>query len=232
MALINCPECKKGISNSTSKCIHCGFVLKRNIPNINNVSFKLPLILSIIYFVCVLAYIQSFISSDLLATCYLILGMIFVFLFSISSRKLSKVIIDKSFTVIFCVGTFLFAFDYNISRVFSGLADWGFFDFYNDSLGIFLAVYQIIAIMMIIVLILSMYSNFINEKAKTIIVFSTGIVGFGCFIYQIIYLKNIWGSSSGSNSFYLWFAVCTLVYYLVYVALQIEKLKAFTLLKG
>ncbi len=29
MALINCPECKREVSNTVKKCIHCGSTLKR-----------------------------------------------------------------------------------------------------------------------------------------------------------------------------------------------------------
>lgn len=29
MALVSCPECKKEISNSAAKCIHCGFVVRK-----------------------------------------------------------------------------------------------------------------------------------------------------------------------------------------------------------
>lgn len=36
MALINCPECGKEISNSTTQCIHCGYILKKTTPPQHN----------------------------------------------------------------------------------------------------------------------------------------------------------------------------------------------------
>ncbi len=34
MALINCPRCKKEISNKATKCINCGYILKQETPKI------------------------------------------------------------------------------------------------------------------------------------------------------------------------------------------------------
>lgn len=41
MALINCPECGKEISDTASKCPHCGYVLKSIIKNISGNKKKL-----------------------------------------------------------------------------------------------------------------------------------------------------------------------------------------------
>ena len=35
MALINCPECKKEISDTARKCPHCGYVVKSVLKDVN-----------------------------------------------------------------------------------------------------------------------------------------------------------------------------------------------------
>ena len=49
MALINCPECGKEISDKSDKCIHCGYPLKKNTIINNkeyNLSYELELVLN------------------------------------------------------------------------------------------------------------------------------------------------------------------------------------------
>lgn len=65
MALINCPECGKEISDTLETCIHCGYPLreineeknedKRQVKNIISKKIVIPIVI-IILFICILAY--------------------------------------------------------------------------------------------------------------------------------------------------------------------------------
>lgn len=53
MALINCPECGKEISDSVKKCPHCGKKIKDNL--FKQFVFKHKILFSLFIIVCVLA---------------------------------------------------------------------------------------------------------------------------------------------------------------------------------
>lgn len=53
MALINCPECGKEISDTTNKCPHCGYVQKSILKNISVNKRKLTTITIIIAVACI-----------------------------------------------------------------------------------------------------------------------------------------------------------------------------------
>ena len=56
MALINCPECGKEISDSSEKCIHCGYPLKSKIEKPKKKS-KIGLIIALIAFVTIVVVV-------------------------------------------------------------------------------------------------------------------------------------------------------------------------------
>ncbi len=60
MALINCPECKKQISNEANECPHCGYLLNR-LPVEQNKRTKrvILIILGIIIAICIIAAIYD-----------------------------------------------------------------------------------------------------------------------------------------------------------------------------
>lgn len=65
MALINCPECKKEISDTIEQCPHCGYKIKRK----KSVNKKLLVILiAIVAIICVLYVVKLFISDSSLAS--------------------------------------------------------------------------------------------------------------------------------------------------------------------
>lgn len=65
MALINCPECKKEISDTIEQCPHCGYKIKRK----KSVNKKLLVIfIAIVAIICVLCVVKLFISDSSLAS--------------------------------------------------------------------------------------------------------------------------------------------------------------------
>lgn len=58
MALINCPECGKEVSDTVKKCVHCGYKLARNQ---KYVEIKLTHIISVVGVIGITMLILSFI---------------------------------------------------------------------------------------------------------------------------------------------------------------------------
>lgn len=209
MALIKCPECNHEISDTVKNCPHCGY----NINGINekNISHKIPLAISIVYVICVCIYAMDFIWK-LSNIIMLIVGIGLVAIIALG-EKICKRNLEYLFLIIYLIGSFVTIFDYNISRIDLNL---GFFSpyIYNDSLGVILAIFQVISVTAIILLCISIFMPQISRKYAAVMLFISGIIGLVFHIYDKIYLSDKWGTGKYST-FYIWLGIVTLCFFLV-----------------
>ena len=58
MAIINCPECGKEISDSSEKCIHCGYPLKKKKSNGGNVKIIIAAVAVVAVIIAIIAFVK------------------------------------------------------------------------------------------------------------------------------------------------------------------------------
>lgn len=223
MALIKCPECGKEISDKASNCPNCGYYLQEN--KKIKVSVKVPLVVSMIYTISVFIYANDYLWNAL-SIIMLIVGMALICLM-LFAKKLERKIHQYLFTVIYVIGTFIFAFGYNISRMSLDFIDGNFFSsqIYSGSLGIFLAIFQVISVVAIILLCMTTFIPKISTKYALIALFVSGIVGLVFNIYDKVYLEGKWGTASYST-FYIWLGITTFCFFFTGVTyLLIDKVE-------
>lgn len=211
MALVKCPECNHEVSDKALTCPNCGYKLLEN--NKIKISTKVPLATSIIYTICVCIYASDYL-WDISSIIMLIVGLALVGLM-IAGQKLDNKIQNYLFTIIYIIGAFIFTFDYNMSRMDLDFIDENFFSshIYSDSLGGFLAIFQIISVVSIILLCMTILIPKISAKYSSIALFVSGIVGMVFHIYDKIYLEDKWGTTSHST-FYIWLGITTLCFFI------------------
>lgn len=224
MALIKCPECGKEVSDKASSCPNCGYKLQEI--NQIKVSEKVPLVVSIFYIICVFIYANDYLwnTSSIIM---LIVGMALICLM-IFKKKLERKIHQYLFVIIYVIGAFIFTFDYNISRMDLDFIDGNFFSshIYNGSLGGFLAIFQIISVVSIILLCMAIFIPKISTKYATIALFVSGIVGLVFHIYDKVYLEDKWGTTSHST-FYIWLGITTFCFFITGVTYLLINKKEY-----
>ena len=212
MALINCPECKHEVSDTVKKCPNCGYAIKGN--SEIAISTKIPIGISIIYAICVCIYAFDYLwTTTNIIMLIVAVGMIALMFVS---GKIDKKVQGYIFLVTYIVGAFVTVFEYNISRMD---LEGGFFSSYtySDSLGLFLAIYQVVAVVSVILLCTTMIIPQISLKYSAILLFVSGIIGMVFQIYDKIYLSDKWGTATNST-FYIWLGIVTLCFFMVGVA--------------
>lgn len=211
MALVKCPECNHEVSDKAAICPNCGYKLLGN--NKIEISAKIPLVTSIIFTICVCIYASKYLWNKS-SIIMLIVGLALVGLI-IVGQKINHKIQNYLFTIIYIIGAFMFTFNYNMSRMDLDFIDGNFFSsyIYSDSLGGFLAIFQIISVVSIILLCMTMLIAKISKKYSLIALFVSGIVGMVFHIYNQIYLEDKWGTPSPSK-FHIWLGITTLCFFI------------------
>ena len=211
MALVKCPECNHEVSDKAQICPNCGYKLLEN--NKIKVSVKVPLVASIIYTICVCIYASDYLWN----TSSIIMFIIGLSLKGIIAmgQKLGNKIQNYIFIILYIIGAFIMTFNYNMSRLDLDFIDGDFFSshIYSDSLGLFLAVFQIISVISIILVCMVVLIPKISTKYASITLFISGILGMVFHIYNKVYLNNKWGTASHST-FYIWLGITTLCFFI------------------
>lgn len=211
MALVKCPECNHEVSDKAPICPDCGYKLLEN--SKIKISEKVPLVTSIIYTICVCIYASDYL-WDKSSIIMFIVGLALLGLM-IVGRKLDNKMQNYLFIIIYIIGAFIFTFEYNMSRMDLDFVDGNFFSsyIYSDSLGGFLAIFQIISVVSIILLCITILIPKISAKYSSIALFVSGIVGMVFHIYNKIYLEDKWETTSHST-FYIWLGITTLCFFI------------------
>lgn len=205
MALIKCPECgKANVSDKAKACPECGYTFADNGSKVS-VSQKVPFVLSILYSACVIIYATDYLWVFSSVVMLLVGLAMCVLLFP--NFALSDNLKNTSIFVVSIIGSFFIAFDYNLARL-----EWGFFNNYDDSLGLMLALFQITAIIAMILMTLRKFMPQIKKNATIICLFASGILGLVFSIFEVNYLANKWGT--GSNAFYIWSGFVSLLWFM------------------
>ena len=212
MALINCPECNHEVSDKAPVCPNCGYKLSGN--SQLKVSAKVPLVVAVIYTICVCIYANDYLWNAS-AIIMLIVGLSLIGII-VAGQKLSGKVWNYIFTIIYIIGSVIIIFDYNMSRMDLEFINGDFFSsyIYNDSLGVFLAIFQIVSVVSIILLCMAILIPKISAKYASILLFVSGIVGMVFHIYNKIYLNDNWGTAKYST-FYIWLGIVTLCFFMV-----------------
>lgn len=205
MALIKCPECgKENVSDKAKACPECGYSLQKSTRK-TAISQNVPFALSIAYTICVIIYATDYLwvftSVVMLAA-----GLAMTFLL-FPKNKLSSKSISASTLVASLLGSFFIAFDYNLERL-----EWGFFNNYDDSLGLMLALFQVAAVIAMILTVLRHFMPQVNKNATIVSFFASGILGLVFSIFEVNYLASRWGT--GSNAFYIWSGFVSLLWFI------------------
>ena len=192
MALVKCPECNHEVSDKAQICPNCGYKLLEN--NKIKVSVKVPLVASIIYTICVCIYASDYLWNTSSIIMFII-GLSLIGIIAMG-QKLGNKIQNYIFIILYIIGAFIMTFNYNMSRLDLDFIDGDFFSshIYSDSLGLFLAVFQIISVISIILVCMGMVFH----------------------IYNKVYLNNKWGTASHST-FYIWLGITTLCFFITEV---------------
>lgn len=223
MALTTCPECNHEVSDKASACPNCGYKISGN--NEIKVSAKIPLIVSIIYTVCVCIYASDYL-WDTSAIIMFIVGLALIGIIVVG-QKLGNKTQNGIFAITYIIGAFMMTFNYNISRMDLDFIDGDFFSshIYSDSLGGFLAVFQIISVISIILLCIVLIIPQISTKYTSIVLFVSGIIGLIFHIYNKVYLYDKWGTASHST-FYIWLGITTFFFFATGVSYLLADKKA------
>ena len=209
MALINCPECKHEVSDTVKNCPNCGYVIKGN--SEITISTKIPIGISIIYAICVCIYAFDYLWTA--TNIIMLLAAIGMVALMGSASRIDRKVQGYIFLTTYLVGAFVTIFEYNISRMD---LEGGFFSSYtySGSLGLFLAIYQVVAIVSVILLCISIIMPQISSKYSVVLFFISGIIGMVFHIYNKIYLNDKWGTATYST-FYIWLGIVTLCFFMV-----------------
>ena len=212
MALVKCPECgKENVSDQAVACPECGYVFKKE--KSIKISKKVLLIFSIIYTICALGYALEYIWC-FESIAFLSLGLI-VNLSIYFKDKIPQKLFHPLMVVVYVIGAFLLAFNYNIGRLDLDFIDGMFSSYiYKDSLGVVLAIYQLCAMVSVIIVILQMFTPHLECKIVAVGIFVSSIMGFVFNVYNKIYLESGYGHGS---AFYIWLALVSLFWFLFYM---------------
>ena len=212
MALIKCLECGREVSDTAEKCPSCGHKISSN--SGIRVSAKFSLIISIIYTICVCIYANDYLWNTSSIIMFVV-GLALIGLM-VAGQKVNDKIHSYLFAIIYIVGAFVFTFEYNITRMDIDYIDGGFFSshIYRYSIGGFLAVFQIISVVSVILLCMAILMPKICTKFASLALFISGIIGMVFHIYNKVYLNANWGTASHST-FYIWLGITTFCFYMI-----------------
>lgn len=212
MALIKCPECGKEVSDTVEKCLNCGYKISSN--NGIRVSTKFSLVITIIYTISVYIYASDYLWNTSSIIMFVV-GLALIGLM-VGGQKINDKVQSCLFAIIYIVGAFVFTFDYNMSRLDLDFIDGDFFSshIYRNSIGVFLAVFQIISVVSIILLCMTILIPQISIKFATIALFISGIIGMVFHIYNKIYLNRKWGTALHST-FFIWLGIATFCFFMI-----------------
>lgn len=204
MALIKCPECgKENVSDTAKACPECGYVLHQ--PNKKvAISKNVPFALSVAYTICVIIYATDYLwvfTSIMMLVAGLAMNVLLCPKIKIQSGTKATLML-----IVTLLGSFFVAFDYNLERL-----EWGFFNNYFEGLGIMLALYQIAAVIAMILMALKNFMPQVNKNATLVSFFASGILGLVFSVFEVNYLANKWGT--GSNAFYIWAGFVSLLWF-------------------
>ena len=195
MALINCPECNHEVSDKAQACPNCGYKLTEN--NQIKICARIPLAVAILYCICVCIYACDYL-WDVISIVMLIVGLAMTGILLVGQKSVNK-IYKYLFAIVYIVGINVVTFRYNISRL--DVADGDFFSpyIYNDSLGGFLAVFQIISVVSVVLFCMAIFVPQFFTKCASITLFISGFAGMIFNIYDKVYLQNYWGTTLHST---------------------------------
>jgi len=217
LALIRCAECGKEISDRAAACVYCGCPVKQQpLPALGSPGEKSPgavrkaaaAVMAVLSVLSAFIYCESFISGRILSILMAAASVCLPLLVFFGGRFLHRRAVSILFLLLYAIATLAWAFAYNIDRL---ELDRGFFSYYDNTLGLFLGIFQIVSIISVLVLFFSAVLNVVKKKHAALAMCGTGLAGMIFYIYEISCLDVRWGI--GLN-FYYWAAAFTLLFFL------------------
>lgn len=171
-------------------------------------SSSVPFVFSLIYTVFVIIYANDYM-WDTYSIVILSLGILMNTLLFPRQIPSSRGM-DLFIRTIAIIGSLAIAFQYNLNRIEE---KWGFFSYYHNSLGYFLGLYQLTAIVAMLLFALQYFMPQISSKVVVVFLFISGVMGLAFQVYEMSYLENRWGTPVSAFPFHIYFAFVSLFWF-------------------
>ena len=194
MALIRCAECGKEISDRAAACVYCGCPVKQQpLPASGSPGEKSPgavrkaaaAVMAVLSVLSAFIYCESFISGRILSILMAAASVCLPLLVFFGGRFLHRRAVSILFLLLYAIATLAWAFAYNIDRL---ELDRGFFSYYDNTLGLFLGIFQIVSIISVLVLFFSAVLNVVKKKHAALAMGNRlELLLLGCGVYAAVF---------------------------------------------